>query len=223
MLERGPEEQEQPQQQGERLWGGVIEEGREQAGEQVGLHGCCAGVLMCLCRASSCGCSCTPARMHAAPCGKQPLPPASHPAPAAVDKQQEWPSPYQNALKGCTSLACLKEAARQPRYRGQFLFPHFIIIGWQVGLGFRLRQVRGCGKRGGVAGTAAAAYCVCPTSVFAPIDAMQPAAEVCHDFSVSPPQEALPRADTCGEGGVGSATGCPRRSDDAFGLSWLFV
>ncbi|KAL4430048.1 hypothetical protein ABPG77_004418 [Micractinium sp. CCAP 211/92] len=40
-------------------------------------------------------------------------------------------SPYQRALENCQTLACLKEAAKQKRYRGQFLFPHFLIIGWQ--------------------------------------------------------------------------------------------
>jgi hypothetical protein len=52
--------------------------------------------------------------------------------------QEGVPSPYQAALQRCAdvepSLACLKEAARQKRYRGQYLFPHFMIVGWQVGL-----------------------------------------------------------------------------------------
>ncbi len=51
------------------------------------------------------------------------------------------PSPYQAALQRCMelepTLACLKEAAQQKRYRGQFLFPHFFIVGWQVGRGGR--------------------------------------------------------------------------------------
>ncbi|PRW51019.1 hypothetical protein C2E21_5409 [Chlorella sorokiniana] len=68
---------------------------------------------------------------------------------AAAGATQEWaeggeddsiwregvPSPYQAALQRCAdvepSLACLKEAARQKRYRGQYLFPHFMIVGWQ--------------------------------------------------------------------------------------------
>ena len=45
--------------------------------------------------------------------------------------QGREPSPYQRAVAECSSLACLRDAARQPRYRGQYLFPHFLIIGWQ--------------------------------------------------------------------------------------------
>lgn len=56
-------------------------------------------------------------------------------------------SPYQLALENCQTLACLKEAAKQKRYRGQFLFPHFLIIGWQA-------SWRGVGREGPCGGRA---------------------------------------------------------------------
>ncbi|KAI7844782.1 hypothetical protein COHA_001662 [Chlorella ohadii] len=40
-------------------------------------------------------------------------------------------SPYQLALEKCNDLACLREAAKQERHAGQFLFPHALVIGWQ--------------------------------------------------------------------------------------------
>jgi hypothetical protein len=40
-------------------------------------------------------------------------------------------SAYHRALERCVTLACLQEAAQQERYKGQFLFPHFFILGWQ--------------------------------------------------------------------------------------------
>lgn len=46
--------------------------------------------------------------------------------------QGSGPSPYQQALSQCEDLQCLAAAAQQERHPGQFLFPHFFIVGWQV-------------------------------------------------------------------------------------------
>ncbi|KAL4418907.1 hypothetical protein ABPG77_004060 [Micractinium sp. CCAP 211/92] len=45
--------------------------------------------------------------------------------------QGSGPSPYQQALSQCEDLQCLAAAAQQERHPGQFLFPHFFIVGWQ--------------------------------------------------------------------------------------------
>lgn len=56
---------------------------------------------------------------------------ASHEA-AGLPRRRK--SPYHQALQKCDSLACLKEAAlTKERHPGQFRFPHFFVIGWQVG------------------------------------------------------------------------------------------
>jgi hypothetical protein len=56
----------------------------------------------------------------------------------------EGPSEYAAALAGCTDLACLTMAAQKPRYPGQFLFPSFFVVGWQVRVaGWRMRMVPG--------------------------------------------------------------------------------
>ncbi|EFN56555.1 hypothetical protein CHLNCDRAFT_57487 [Chlorella variabilis] len=51
-----------------------------------------------------------------------------------VEPKPHRKSPYQRALEQCKTLECVKQAARKKRFRGQFLFPHFFIIGWQAGL-----------------------------------------------------------------------------------------
>ena len=52
------------------------------------------------------------------------------------DVSKSWPpgpSPYHQALASCRDLACLTAAGKLERYPGQFRFPHFFIVGWQVG------------------------------------------------------------------------------------------
>jgi hypothetical protein len=51
-------------------------------------------------------------------------------------------SPYQRALKRCNTLKCLREAAKLPRYRGQHLFPGFLLIGWQASASCRWHPAR---------------------------------------------------------------------------------
>ena len=66
------------------------------------------------------------------------------------DVSKSWPpgpSPYQQALASCRDLACLTAAGKLERYPGQFRFPHFFIIGWQVG-----GWVGAAGREGGRAG-----------------------------------------------------------------------
>lgn len=58
--------------------------------------------------------------------------PAGQEATAQEAKQPAaGPSPYQQALSQCEDLQCLAVAAQQERHPGQFLFPHFFIVGWQ--------------------------------------------------------------------------------------------
>lgn len=45
--------------------------------------------------------------------------------------QPSAPSPYQLALQGCSDLLCLQRASALDRHPGQFMFPHFFIVGWQ--------------------------------------------------------------------------------------------
>ncbi|PSC67215.1 hypothetical protein C2E20_9098 [Micractinium conductrix] len=40
-------------------------------------------------------------------------------------------SPYLQAVAQCHNITCLSQAARQRRDPGQFLFPHFFVVGWQ--------------------------------------------------------------------------------------------
>lgn len=48
-------------------------------------------------------------------------------------QQEQGPkSPYHAALERCNDLACLRAAAKLERQPGQFLFPHALVIGWQV-------------------------------------------------------------------------------------------
>lgn len=65
-------------------------------------------------------------------------PPEEEQAPAGPK------SPYHLALERCNDLACLRDAAKQERGPGQFLFPHALVIGWQksaaAGLFSRLAQ-----------------------------------------------------------------------------------
>lgn len=49
--------------------------------------------------------------------------------------QGSGPSPYQQALSRCEDLQCLAAATQQERHPGQFLFPHFFIVGWQASRG----------------------------------------------------------------------------------------
>lgn len=59
--------------------------------------------------------------------------PAGQEATAQEAKQPAaGPSPYQQALSQCEDLQCLAVAAQQERHPGQFLFPHFFIVGWQA-------------------------------------------------------------------------------------------
>jgi flagellar motor protein MotB len=54
-------------------------------------------------------------------------------AGGSAHAQRRRRSPYHQAVAGCRDLACLGRAAKLPRHAGQFRFPHFLILGWQVG------------------------------------------------------------------------------------------
>lgn len=56
----------------------------------------------------------------------------AEPQPAAAGSSSAK-SPYLQALEGCQDLECLTRAeAEAPRQPGQYRFPHFYIVGWQV-------------------------------------------------------------------------------------------
>ncbi|PRW50784.1 hypothetical protein C2E21_5410 [Chlorella sorokiniana] len=73
----------------------------------------------------------------AAAVAAQAVPAATKGNTASAEQQAEEPaaagpkSPYQLALERCNDLACLREAAKQERQPGQYLFPHALVIGWQ--------------------------------------------------------------------------------------------
>ncbi len=67
---------------------------------------------------------------HATAAAAAPPPPA---APRALQPSGRWPAatPLLEALAGCDSLACVRDAHAQPRGgAGPFNFPHFFIAGW---------------------------------------------------------------------------------------------
>lgn len=131
-------ENEPPEEDEGEWWHNVEEEEGAAAADTVQpaagtpVWGCCrrrvaAGTAACCCSSSLPGPRIAP--LPASP-------------PGAGTATERPPSPYQQALQECRTLKCLKDAAGEKRYRGQFLFPHFFIIGWQVSVVRRSRRAQ---------------------------------------------------------------------------------
>ncbi|KAL4855091.1 Mitochondrial metalloendopeptidase OMA1 [Chlorella vulgaris] len=48
----------------------------------------------------------------------------------AQEQHSYVPSPFEDALRACSSLSCIREAHKQPKHPGQFNFPHFYLLGF---------------------------------------------------------------------------------------------